>query len=62
MTDKQYLKGFRDAKEIIIHEIARQYSEHDDIVPYWLSIGNIQPNMDKEETPVLQPYKKTEND
>jgi hypothetical protein len=47
MSDKQYLKGFRDAKEIIIHEIARQYSEHNDIVPYWLSIGDIRPK-DKE--------------
>ena len=49
MNDKQYLKGFRDAKEIIIREIARQYSEHDDIVPYWLSIGDIRPNINKEE-------------
>lgn len=47
MTDKQYLKGFRDAKEIIIHEIARQYSAHNVVVPYWLSIGDIRPK-DKE--------------
>ena len=46
MTDKQYLNGFRDAKEIIIREIAKQYASHNEVVPNWLSIGYIRPHME----------------
>lgn len=28
-------------KEDVIHSIAKQYSEHNELVPIWLSIGDI---------------------
>lgn len=28
-------------KEDVIHSIAKQYSEHNELVPMWLSIGDI---------------------
>lgn len=41
----QYSNGFNDgfttAKDTIIHNIAKQYSEHNELVPKWLSIGDL---------------------
>lgn len=41
----QYSNGFNDgftvAKDTIIQNIAKQYIEHSELVPIWLSIGNI---------------------
>ena len=34
-------KALEDIKAEIIHSIAKQYSEHNEIVPAWLSIGDI---------------------
>ena len=43
--DSGYAQGFSDgylrAKEDVIHSIAKQYSEHNELVPIWLSIGNM---------------------
>ena len=39
-----YNNGYRAAKEEIISEIARHYSEHGELVPDWLSIGNMKRN------------------
>ena len=40
-----YLKSdnsvLKDIKSEIIHSIAKQYSEHNEVVPVWLSIGEI---------------------
>jgi len=36
-----YQTGFEEAKEKIIHSIAKQYSEHNELVPIWLSIGDM---------------------
>lgn len=42
----QYSNGFNDgfttAKDTIIHNIAKQYSAHNELVPEWLSIGDMQ--------------------
>lgn len=41
----QYSNGFNDgfttAKDTIIQNIAKQYSEHNELVPEWLSIGDL---------------------
>ena len=41
----QYSNGFNDgfttAKDTIIQNIAKQYSEHNELVPEWLSIGDM---------------------
>lgn len=41
----QYSNGFNDgfttAKDTIIQNIATQYSEHNELVPIWLSIGDM---------------------
>lgn len=41
----QYSNGFNDgftvAKDTMIQNIAKQYSEHNELVPSWLSIGDI---------------------
>lgn len=36
-----FANGYEMAKEKIIHSIAKQYSEHNELVPIWLSIGDI---------------------
>jgi len=36
-----YREGYRDAKEDIISSIAKQYSEHGELIPPWLSIGSV---------------------
>ena len=36
-----FANGYEMAKEKIIHSIAKQYSEHNKLVPIWLSIGDI---------------------
>lgn len=36
-----FANGYEMAKEKIIHSIAKQYSEHNELVPMWLSIGDI---------------------
>ena len=36
-----YQTGFEEAKVIIIHSIAEQYTAHNELVPIWLSIGDI---------------------
>ena len=35
-----YQTGFEEAK-VIIHSIAEQYTAHNELVPIWLSIGDI---------------------
>lgn len=44
MINKEYMRGYRDAREDIIHAIAKQFSAHNEVVPYWLSIGDIMPD------------------
>ena len=36
-----FANGYEMAKEKIIHSIAEQYSAHNELVPIWLSIGDI---------------------
>ena len=36
-----YQTGFEEAKVIIIHSIAEQYTAHNELVPIWLNIGDI---------------------
>ena len=36
-----YQTGFEEAKEKIIYSIAEQYTAHNELVPIWLSIGDI---------------------
>lgn len=33
--------GYLRAKEDVIHSIAKQYSDHNELVPMWLSIGDL---------------------
>ena len=51
--DSGYAQGFSDgylrAKEDVIHSIAKQYSEHNELVPIWLSIGDMKGGEDIEE-------------
>ena len=35
------LKNERDFEKDVIHSIAKQYSEHNELVPSWLHIGNV---------------------
>lgn len=38
---KGYRKGYRDAKENVIRCIAKQYREHGELIPSWLSLGGV---------------------
>ena len=40
---KAYERGKSEVKDLIIHEIARQYTLHNELIPIWLSIGGINP-------------------
>jgi len=36
-----YQTGYEEGKEDVIHSIATQYSEHNELVPIWLRIGDM---------------------
>ena len=36
-----YRHGYRKAKEDIAKHIKDQYNEHHELIPYWLSIGDV---------------------
>lgn len=40
-SDRLYKFAYEKCKEDVIHSIAEQYSEHNELVPIWLSIGDI---------------------
>ena len=40
-SDELWKNAYEKGKEDIIHSIAEQYSEHNELVPIWLSIGDI---------------------
>lgn len=36
-----YQTGYEEGKEDVIHSIAKQYNAHNELVPIWLSIGDL---------------------
>lgn len=40
-SDNLWKNAYKKGKEDVIHSIAEQYSEHNELVPIWLSIGDI---------------------
>ena len=41
MYNKGYMSGYEIGKKDVIRSIAKQYSTHNELVPMWLSIGDI---------------------
>ena len=39
MYNKGYMSGYENCKKDVIHSIAKQYSEHNELVPSWLHIN-----------------------
>jgi len=39
--EEGYAQGYENCKKDVIHSIAKQYNEHNELVPSWLQIGNI---------------------
>ena len=40
-SDELWKNAYRKGKEDVIHSISKQYSEHNELVPIWLSIGDM---------------------
>lgn len=40
-SDELWKNAYEKGKKDVIHSIAEQYSEHNELVPIWLSIGDI---------------------
>lgn len=41
MYNKGYMSGYETCKKDVIRSIAKQYNEHNELVPSWLHIGNM---------------------
>ena len=42
MYNKGYMSGYEICKKDVIRSIAKQYSEHNELVPSWLHIGKME--------------------